>query len=118
MTRTCWAVAIVVVMTLSMWRVAVADEGPIAGTVKAVDIAARTLTVQASVRGRTRVVVIDVKPRSKVVRFVRSADATKPGFTEQAAALEDIKTGWTVSVTTRHEGNREVADVVRVVHEK
>ena len=89
-----WAAAIVVVMTLSMNGVVVADSAPIAGTVKAIDPTARNLTVEASVRGRTRVVVIDVKPPSKIVRFVRSADTAKPGFTEQAAALEDIKTGW------------------------
>jgi len=32
--------------------------------------------------------------------------------------MRTLKAGWTVNVTTRHQGNREVADVVRVVHEK
>jgi hypothetical protein len=109
---------IITVVTVLGGGVAGADEAPIAGTVKAVDLMARTLTVESSVRGKLRVVVIDVKPTSKIVRFVRSTETSKPGFNEQPAALEDIKAGWTVNVTTRHQGNREVADVVRVVHEK
>jgi hypothetical protein len=29
-----------------------------------------------------------------------------------------MKPGWTVSVKTRHEGDKEVAELVNVVHEK
>lgn len=34
------------------------------------------------------------------------------------AALADIEPGWVVSVKTPHERDKEVAEVVRVVHEK
>lgn len=33
-------------------------------------------------------------------------------------SLADEKPDWIVSTTTKHEGNREVADVVKVVLEK
>jgi len=36
----------------------------------------------------------------------------------QALALTDLKPGWVVSVTTKHEGANEVAEVVKVVLEK
>ena len=94
---------------------AAADEAPIAGRVTAVDTAAQTLTVESAAGGKTRVVVIDVRPGSKIVRFARSADGN---FTEQSAALADLNPGWMVSVKTRHEGDREIAEVVRVVHER
>jgi hypothetical protein len=97
---------------------AAGDEAPVAGAVKAVDPAARTITVEARARGKAREVVIDVRPDTKIVRFVRSTDAQKPGVSEQSAQLEDIQPGWMVSVKTRHEGAREVAEHVRVVHEK
>ena len=32
--------------------------------------------------------------------------------------LDEIKPGWIVSVKTRHDGELEVAELVRVVHEK
>src|SRR5439155_23960638 len=41
-----------------------------------------------------------------------------PGFVQEAVALEDIKPGWTVSVTTKHDGDREVAIVVKVLVER
>jgi hypothetical protein len=91
------------------------DELPIAGTVKAVDVGARTLTVEARAQGKIREVVIDIRPTTKIVRFAREGGGP---IKEQAAALDDIKPGWTVSVTTRHEGQREVAESVRVVHER
>ena len=53
---------------------------------------------------------------TKLVRFAR--EGSGGAFKEQPVPLEDIKPGWTVSVTTRHEGTREVAELVRVVHEK
>jgi hypothetical protein len=94
-----------------------ADEAPITGTVKAVDTAANALTVQAITKGQPREVVIHVRPDTKIIRFVR-ATGGKSGFAEQAAGLADIKPGWTVSVTTHHEGDQEVAHLVRVVHER
>jgi hypothetical protein len=33
-------------------------------------------------------------------------------------ALGDVKPGWIVSVTTTHEGDKEVADLVKVVLER
>ena len=60
--------------------------------------------------------MISVKPTTKIVRFVRSAEADK-GFVEQPVMLNDLKTGWTISVTTRHEGSREVAELIKIVFE-
>ena len=40
------------------------------------------------------------------------------GFVEQSLALSDLKPGWLVSIETRHEGNKEVADLVKVVLER
>lgn len=94
------------------------DEAPIAGVVKSVDTSAGTFLVESTVRGRVRQVVIHVRPESKIVRFIRATDPGKSGFSEQAAALGDLKPGWTVSMKTRHEGTKEVAEIVRVVHEK
>ena len=97
---------------------AAGDEAPIAGTVKAIDATARTITVEAPRKTGARVVVIDIRPESKIVRTRRSVDPTGPGFVEQAVALEEIKPGWTVSVTTKHEGDREVAIVLKVLAER
>ena len=96
----------------------VGDTAPIAGTVKNVDTAAGTMLVESAGQGQVRQVVIHLRPESKVVRFVRSAEAGKSGFSEQPVTLADVKPGWTVSVKTRHEGDKEVAEIVRVVHEK
>ena len=95
--------------------VAMADQRPIAGTVRSVDVAAQTLTVDATMRGRTRQVVIHVTSESKIVRVVRATE--KAGFVEQALKLADLKPGWTVTVTTRHRGADEVAEVVKVLVE-
>jgi len=92
------------------------DEAPITGTVKAVDATKKILTVEAAAKGKTRQVEIDIKPETKIVRFARTADGK--GFGEQAATLEDIRPGWTVTVKTQHQGDREVAETVRVVHER
>ena len=88
------------------------DEAPIAGTVKAVDGAARTLTVEARAQGKVRQVVIEVRPATRIVRFVREAGGG--AFKEQAASLEDLKPGWTVSVWSRASID-EYADILRVV---
>ena len=107
-----------VAFLLSLAAVASSDEAPIAGVVKSVDTGASTLLVESYVRGRVRQVVIHVRPESKIVRFTRSADPGKAGFSEQPATLADLKPGWMVSVKARHEGTTEVAEIVRVVHEK
>jgi len=106
------------VIILGVSAAALADEAPIAGTVKSVDAAAGTFLMESTSKGKVREVVIHVRPESKIIRFTRSSDAAKPGFQEQAATLADLKPGWMVSVKTRHEGPKEVADTVRVVHEK
>jgi len=97
---------------------ATADEAPISGTVKAIDAAGKTLTLQTVSKGKTRDVTIVLKPESKIVKFVRPPDPGKAGFVEQALSLSDIRLGWILSVTTRHEGDKEVADVVKVVLEQ
>jgi hypothetical protein len=94
-----------------------ADEAPIAGAVRSVDVEKQTFVVEASAKGTTRRVTIHMRPTSRVVRFVRS-DEGLGGFVEQAAALADLKPGWMVSVTAAHEGEREVAQVVRIVLER
>ena len=98
--------------------VAVADEAPIAGSVKAVDAGARTVTLEATAQGKTRQVVVHLKPGARVVRFVRATDPGKTGFVEQLLPLTALKPGWIVSVETKHEGDREVAELVKVVLER
>jgi hypothetical protein len=110
--------AVVATAGVVAWSAATADELPISGTVKAIDMAGRTLTLQSVAGGKTRDVTIMLKPESKIVKFVRPADAGKAGFVEQALSLSDLKLGWILSVTTRHEGDKEVADVVKVVLER
>ena len=94
-----------------------ADEAPIAGVVRAVDVGAQTFVVESAAKGTTRQVTIHMRPTSRVVRFVR-ADQGRGGFVEQAVTLADLKPGSMVNVTTAHEGEREVAQVVRIVLER
>ena len=115
---TCSTLVLTALLGLSLAVVALADEGPIAGTVKTVDAAARTLTLQTVAKGKTRDVTIHLKPESKIVKFARPTDPGKTGFIEQPLALTDLKPGWVVSVTAKHEGGNEVAEVVKVVLEK
>ena len=98
--------------------VAVADEAPISGPVKAVDPAAQTLTIETTAKGKARQVVVHLKPGAKVVRYTRATEPGKTGFVEQPVALGDVKPGWIVSVATTHEGDKEVADLVKVVLER
>jgi hypothetical protein len=98
--------------------VALADEAPISGTIKTIDPTAQTVTLESTTKGKTREVSIDIKPASRIVRFMRSTEPGKTGFVEQTATLGDLKPGWVVSVTTKHEGGREVADIVKVVLER
>ena len=115
--------AMSVIVTLAVVGVlsaahAVADEGPISGAVKAVDASAKTLTLQTTAKGKTRDVTIVLKPESKIVKFARPSAPAKTGFVEQPLALSDLKAGWIVSVTTKHEGGNEVAEIVTVVVER
>ncbi len=95
-----------------------ADEAPIAGTVKAVDAAAQTVTLESTAKGKTRQVVVHLKPGARIVKFVRAAEPGKTGFIEQQLALTDLKPGWIISVEAKHEGDKEVADLVKVVLER
>ena len=61
---------------------------------KAVDTAARTVTLDAVVDGTRVEVAIHVGPDTPVVRLTRAA-----------------------SVTTHHEGEREIARLFRILHE-
>jgi acyl dehydratase len=113
------ATTVIIVLAATLWSgIAVADEAPISGTVKAVDAAAQTVTVESTVKGKTRQVVVHLKPGAKVVRFIRPTEPGKTGFVEQTAALTDLKPGWIVSIATKHEGDKEVADLVKVVLER
>src|SRR3989441_11782455 len=78
----------------------------------------QTLTLQTTAKGKTRDVTIVLKPESKIVKFARPSESGKTGFVEQTLALTDIKPGWVVSVTAKHEGGKEVAEIVKVVLEK
>ncbi|MGH7393942.1 MAG: hypothetical protein ACREM3_31455 [Candidatus Rokuibacteriota bacterium] len=108
-----------VVAMLGLWGgVAWADEAPISGSVKAVDAAAQTVTLESTAKGKTRTVVVHLKPGAKIVKFVRATEPGKTGFVEQTLALTDLKAGWIISVEAKHEGNKEVADLVKVVLER
>jgi hypothetical protein len=60
--------------------IAAADEAPISGTVKSVDSAAQTVTLETTAKGKTRQVVVHLKPGGKVVRFARSTAPEQTGF--------------------------------------
>ena len=105
----------VLAMVSVLWLSTVlADEAPISGNVKAVDPAASTLTIETTSQGKTRQVTVEIKPTSRIVRFVRVGTS----FEEQRVQLTDTKPGWVVSVTTRHENGREVAEVVKIIFER
>ena len=108
-----------VLVGLVMWAAtATADKEPISGTVKGVDANARTVTLESTAKGKTRQVVVHLKPGAKIVKFSRASEPGKTGFVEQALTLADLKPGWIVSVETQHEGDKEVADTVKVVLER
>jgi hypothetical protein len=108
-----------VVASALLWSaLAWADKEPISGTVKAIDANARTVTLESTAKGKTRQVVVHLKPGTKIVKFARSSEPGKTGFVEQTLALADLKPGWIVSAETQHEGDKEVADVVKVVLER
>jgi len=109
----------VALLLSGLWvGVALADEAPISGTIKAVDPVAHTVTIETTAKGKTRQVTIDIKPASRIVRFTRPSEPGKAGFVEEAATLPDLKPGWVVSITAKHDGGREVAEVVKVVLER
>ena len=106
-------------LTLVDWiSLALADKSPISGTIKTIDPAAQTLTLQTTAKGKARTVTIDMKPTSRIVRLAPSTEPDKHGFTEQPATLHDLKPGWTVSVTTEHEGKRKITALVKVMLER
>ena len=109
---------LVVVTMLLAGTLAAADEAPISGTVKSVDPAAQTVTLDVTAKGKTRQVVVHLKPGGKVVRFARPVGTGQTGFVEQAVTLADLKPGWIVSAATKHEGDKEFADLVKVVLER
>lgn len=111
-------IVVLLISGLIWMSVAFADEAPISGTVQTIDPTAQTVTLETTAKGKTREVTVDIKPASRIVRFTRSAEPGKTGFVEQTATLGDLKPGWVVSVTTKHEGGREVADIVKVVLER
>jgi hypothetical protein len=110
-------VALLLIGALSA-AVAHTDEAPIAGTVKAVDSAANTVTLESTAKGKTRTVVVHLKPGAKIVKFNRPTEPGKTGFVEQQLVLTELKPGWIVSAETKHEGDKEVAEVVKVVLER
>jgi Cu2+-exporting ATPase len=97
---------------------AAGDEAPISGSVKAVNAAAQTVTLESTAKGKTRQVVVHLKPGARIVKFVRVTEPGKSGFVEQPLALIDLKPGWIISVEATHEGDREVDELVKVVLER
>ncbi len=113
--RTILAIVLTTVLGVST---TFADEAPISGTVKAVDVGARTLTLEVASKGKTRVVIVYMRSEAKVVRFVRPTEPGKTGFVEQEVPLSAVKAGWIASATTKHDGDREVAERVTIVVER
>jgi hypothetical protein len=108
---------VVLATTIGM-GMAIADEAPISGTVKKVDLLAKTLTLEVASKGKTRDVVVYMKPGARVVRFARATEPGKTGFVEQEVPLTEVKPGWIVSAATKHEGEREVAEQVKIIVER
>ena len=109
--------AMILTTVLGAWT-ASADEPPISGTVKAVDVGAQTLTLEVASTGKTREVIVYMKPGAKIVRFIRAIGPGKSGFVEQEVPLGAVKVGSIVSATTKHEGNREMAEQVKIIVER
>jgi len=55
---------------------------------------------------------------SRILRFARSTEPGQKGFVEHSLSISDLKPGWIVSVTTKHESGNEVAETVTVVMER
>lgn len=106
-------------LAVVLWAVgAGADEAPISGSVNAVNGEAQTVMLESTAKGKTRQVTVYLKPGARIVRFVRAAEPGKTGFVEQAIALTDLKPGWIVSAATKHEGDKEVAELIKIVLER
>jgi len=91
---------------------AVLDEAPISGTVQAIDASANTLRLQTTAKGKMRDVT------TKIVKFARATAPGTTGLVERRLTLSDLKPGWVVSVSTKHEAGKEVAEAVQVILEK
>jgi hypothetical protein len=77
----------VAIVSVVLWSAVVwADEAPIAGTVKAVDAGAQTVTLESTAKGKTRQVVVHLKPGTKIVKFVRSSEPGRPGSSSRRSA--------------------------------
>jgi hypothetical protein len=111
-------IAALVLSSLLAVAAAMADEVPISGAVKSVDTTAQTVTIETTAKGKTREVMVYLKPGAKVVKFARATEPGATGFVEQTVGLAELKPGWLVSIATRHEGGKEVADLVTVVLER
>ena len=118
MTKAMFVIVAFIVVGVVSAAHSVADEAPISGTVKAIDTSGKTLTLQTTAKGKTRDVTIVLNPEAKIVKFARPTEPGKTGFVEQPLALSDVKPGWIVSITTKHEGGTEVAEIVTVVIER
>jgi hypothetical protein len=106
-------------LTLVNWiSLALADEAPISGTIKTINPAAQTMTVQTTAKGRSREVTIVMKPSTRIVRFTHSTEPDKHYFAEQPATLNDLQSGWIVRVTTQPGGARGMAELVQVMLER
>jgi hypothetical protein len=116
--RVAWTAG-TLVLALTVWlTVAQAHDGPVTGIIQAVDADAMTMTmtVRSTGMGTTGEVLIHVRADTRVVRFTRAANR-RFAYVEQPSTLADLKPGWTVSVTTTHEGEKEVARLIRMLHE-
>jgi hypothetical protein len=112
------SVILAMILTAVLGWTTSADEAPISGTVKAVDVGAQTLMLEVASEGMTREVIVYMKPGAKIVRFIRAIEPGKPSFVEQELPLGAVKVGWIVSATTKHEGNREMAEQVKIIVER
>jgi hypothetical protein len=98
--------------------VAIADKAPIAGSVTAVDADARTVTLDTTAQGRRARWWCTSSQERRSCRFVRATEAGKTGLVEQPLPLAALKPGWIVSVEPKHDGDRKVAELVKVVLER
>jgi len=65
-----WVFGGVVTGVLLLTTVVAAEEAPISGTVKAVDVAAQTVTLESMAKGKTRQVVAHLKEVAELANVV------------------------------------------------
>lgn len=65
-----WVFGGVVAGVLLLTTVVAADEAPISGTVKVVDVAAQTVTLESTAKGKTRQVVVHLKEVAELANVV------------------------------------------------